>query len=462
MNRSPQYHQHYGATTHVPLPVYYIAPAPPAPRRHRTRFINAFLGAVLILWVTHHLFHRHHWYIHGRPGTGSGRDGDWEWDIHMDLQGINHDAEGCAVWDHYSPSHRSDSIASNVTSRPHVRGQSKSDEGDKFTFSIPTSSRATILSHKEQLVVEVEVIKDPEGEARVCALPSSGDSDVYGVGFYVRLLLSVLSPFNTDCMGGTIVTEEQASIPTVVLACIYRQSLPPHHRQTQHLNALETRLGQFEHIFPDLSQSFDFERLDLAAANVPMTFEDVVAGTIDVSNANAKIQGKLTGSSRVAVRNANAPVDAEVTLTGPGEIILDNANSIIQSNHVDDPFKVWRLLSSPRLPHLAQKRQCTDQRDDRISTAPFRVLPQRGHRDGGCGRASERSVRGGFKLSNLFRSPTVELTNKKDPSGEGRHRYLSFEKRGSTTIGHVAWGTEEHAPGQVDLSTVGKSIGLYF
>ncbi|KAF8693192.1 hypothetical protein RHS03_08417, partial [Rhizoctonia solani] len=458
MNRSPQYHQHYGATTHVPLPVYYIAPAPPAPRRHRTRFINAFLGAVLILWVTHHLFHRHHWYIHGRPGTGtgSGRDGDWEWDIHMDLQGINHDAEGCAVWDHYSPSHRSDSIASNVTSRPHVRGQSKSDEGDKFTFLIPTSSpryhfvssgpidKSTfqivpVKSDKEQLVVEVEVIKDPEGEARVCALPSSGDSDVYGVGFY--------SPRN-----------KHPYPPSSWPAFTVKVFLPITDKQ-QHLNALETRLGQFEHIFPDLSQSFDFERLDLAAANVPMTFEDVVAGTIDVSNANAKIQGKLTGSSRVAVRNANAPVDAEVTLTGPGEIILDNANSPITST--------IHLKSGdfyPRPDYHISLKNANAPISATIASQPLRSgFFLRGDTVmGDVDVHLNAAYEGGFKLSNLFRSPTVELTNKKDPSGEGRHRYLSFEKRGSTTIGHVAWGTEEHAPGQVDLSTVGKSIGLYF
>jgi hypothetical protein len=54
-----------------------------------------------------------------------------------------------------------------------------------------------------------------------------------------------------------------------------------------------------------------------------------VAGAIHISNANAEIRGKLTGSNRVVVKNANAPIDAELTLTGPGEIALHNANRCV-------------------------------------------------------------------------------------------------------------------------------------
>lgn len=38
------------------------------------------------------------------------------------------------------------------------------------------------------------------------------------------------------------------------------------------LGALETRLGQFEHVFPDLSNT-RFTKLKVAAANVPMAFD---------------------------------------------------------------------------------------------------------------------------------------------------------------------------------------------
>ncbi|CAE6440830.1 unnamed protein product [Rhizoctonia solani] len=369
----------------------------------------------------------------------------------MDLKGIDHDAEGCAVWDNYDPSSRS-FVPSNATaSLPHIKS-----DNDKYTFSIPTSSAryhfvssgpidkstfqvVPVKSDEAQLVVEVEVVKDLEDEARVCALPSRGNSDVYGVGFY--------SPKN-----------KHPYPPSSWPAFNVKVFLPITDKQ-QHLNAFETRLGQFEHIFPDLSAHVDFERLDLGAANVPMSFEDVVAGAIHISNANAEIRGKLTGSNRVVVKNANAPIDAELTLTGPGEIALHNANSPIAST--------VHLKSGdfhPRPDYHITLNNANAPISARIASQPLNsgFFLKGDTVMGDVDVHLNAAFEGGFKLSNLFRSPTVELTNKKDPSGEGRQRYLRFEKRGSTTIGSVGWGNGEHAPGQVDLSTVGKSIGLHF
>jgi hypothetical protein len=125
----------------------------------------------------------------------------------MDIAGLDHDAEGCAVWDHYdpdSPRHILEGVRTNTTTM-----YTRHDEGDKFSFSIPTSSERyhfvswgpidrsqfqviAVESDKEQIVVEVEIIKDPKGVARVCALPSTGDAETYGVGFYVSLGLAIV------------------------------------------------------------------------------------------------------------------------------------------------------------------------------------------------------------------------------------------------------------------------------
>ncbi|KAG8690738.1 hypothetical protein FRC11_009407 [Ceratobasidium sp. 423] len=430
-------YKHYGATTpsSVPLPVYYITPAPPA-RRSKFRLINACLGAALLLWLTHHLFH-HHWHRHRHIP-------DWEWDIHMDVKGLDHDAEGCAVWDHYDPS------TGHVRSFNATSFRTKSD---KYTFSIPTSSEryhfvswgpidkstfevVPVESTEDQLVVQVKVLKDPYDGARVCKLPSQGD-EVYGVGIY--------SP------------RREYPYPSEDWPAFSVKVFLPVSKKQQHLNALETRLGQFEHIFPDLS-TIDFSRLIVGAANVPMTFENVVANTIAATDANGKISGKFVGATQVLIKNANAPIEGEVTLTGAGKITLGNANSPITSTiHLKSgdfhPRPDYHLsLSNANAPISAT-----------IGSQPvgsgffLTGSTAMGNVDVHLNAAYE----GGFKLSNVFRTPVVEMKNKKDPSGEGRGRYLSFEKRGSTTVGRVQWGNGEHAPGQVDLSTVGGSIGLY-
>jgi hypothetical protein len=72
---------------------------------------------------------------------------------------------------------------------------------------------------------------------------------------------------------------------------------------------------------------------------------------------------------------------------------------------------------------------------------------------------------GAFKLSNVFNQPTVQVTNREDPAERGRERYVQFDKRGSTTSGQAEWGSpdaNEHAPGNVDMSTVGAPLELFF
>ncbi|CAE6469427.1 unnamed protein product [Rhizoctonia solani] len=429
-------HKHYGATSSVPLPVYYITPAP-LPRRSKFRFINACLGAALVLWLTHHLFH-HHWHRrHDFP--------DWEWDIHVDVKGLDHGAEGCAVWDHYDPSTGHVHSLNTTTTSTHTKS-------DKYTFSIPTSSEryhfvswgpidkstfevVPVESDKDQLVVEVTVLKDPYDGARVCKLPSEGET--YGVGIY--------SP------------RREYPYPSDDWPAFSVKVFLPVTKKQQHLNAFETRLGQFEHIFPDLS-TIDFSRLLVGAANVPMTFENVMANTIAATNANGKISGKFIGGTEVLVKNANAPIEGEITLTGAGKITLGNANSPITSTvHLKSgdfyPRPDYHLsLSNANAPISAT-----------IASQPLNsgVFLKGSTAMGNVNIRLNAAYEGGFKLSNVFGTPVVELTNKKDPSGEGRERHLSFEKRGSTTIGSVRWGNGEHAPGQVDLSTVGGSIGLY-
>ncbi|KAJ1309378.1 hypothetical protein OPQ81_006155 [Rhizoctonia solani] len=412
-------HKHYGATSSVPLPVYYITPAPP-PRRSNSRFIKTFLAAVALLWLSHHLFHRHYWHRrrHDFP--------DWEWDIHMDLKGIDHDAEGCGVWDTYDPSGHTYSLNA-TTSSTHTKS-------DKYTFSIPTSSEqyhfvswgpidkstfevVPVESDKDQLVVEVDVVKDPYDSARVCKLPSKGDQKPYGVGIY--------SP-----------RREHPYPPEDWPAFNIKVFLPIAKTTQKRLNAFETRLGQFEHIFPDLS-TINFSRLNLGAANVPMHLESVVADTISVSDANGKIEGKLAGATSVSVKNANAPIEGEVTLTGAGKIHLSNANSPITSTvHLKsgdfDPRPDYHIsISNANAPISAT-----------IASQPLNSgFFLKGETVmGDVNVHLNAAYEGGFKLSNVFRSPVVELRNKKDPSGEGRRRYLSFEKRGSTTIGSVQWG----------------------
>jgi hypothetical protein len=162
----------------------------------------------------------------------------------MDLKGIDHDAEGCAVWDNYDPSSRSFVPSNASASLPHIKS-----DNDKYTFSIPTSSAryhfvssgpidkstfqvVPVKSDEAQLVVEVEVVKDLEDEARVCALPSRGNSDVYGVGFYVGSLLLLFSLFTLlNNHGVDLVAEEQAPVSAFVMARIQRQGLSPHHGQ---------------------------------------------------------------------------------------------------------------------------------------------------------------------------------------------------------------------------------------
>ncbi|CAE6491158.1 unnamed protein product [Rhizoctonia solani] len=438
----PQSHcVHYGATSNVPLPIYYISPPPPPPRS-KYRFIHAFLGAVGLLWLTQHLFHRHHWHRHRH-----GHDfPDWDWDIHMDVNELDHDAEGCAVWDRYHPSDRSH--VSNVSISSHWT------RSDKYTFSIPISSEryhfvswgpidkstfevVPVESDEEQVVVEVQVVKDPYDVARVCALPSKGDEATYGVGIY--------SP-----------RKENPYPPEDWPAFNVKVFLPTTNHQ-QHLGAFETNLGQFEHIFPDLS-TINFSRLSVASANVPMTLDDVVADTISASNANGKISGKLTGATRVSVKTANAPIEGEVTLTGPGTLHLSNANSPITST-----IHLKAGDSYPRPDYHLDLSTANAPISATIASQPLNSgFFLQGHTVmGDINLHLNAAFEGDFKLSNVFKTPMVELKNKKDPSGEGRERYLRFEKRGSTTVGSVQWGRGDHAPGNVDVSTVGGSIGLY-
>ncbi|CAE7150533.1 unnamed protein product [Rhizoctonia solani] len=424
-------HKHYGATC-VPLPVYYITPAPP-PRRSRFRFINAFLGAVILLWLTHHLFHRH-WHRHSH-------EIDWDWDIHLDIQGLDHHAEGCAVWDNYEPSHDFSSTNATYT------------RSNKYTFSIPLSSERyhfvswgpidkslfqviPVESDKDQVVVEVVIEKDPYDVARVCALPSKGEQETYGVGIY--------SP------------RREHPYPSEDWPVFSVKVFLPVTKAQQHLGSFETRLGQFEHVFPDLA-TINFSRLSVGAANVPMSFEDVVANVIRASNANGKISGKLTAGTKLTVSNANAPIEGEVTLTGSGVLHLNNANSPITST--------IHLKSGDAHPRPEYQLSLTN------ANAPVSATISQPLNSGLSLKAStvmsnvdvrlDPAYEGEFKLSNVFGSPVVELKNKEDPSGEGRERYLRFDKRGSTTVGSVEWGRGDHAHGNVDLSTVGGSIELY-
>ncbi|CAE6465009.1 unnamed protein product [Rhizoctonia solani] len=417
---------HYGATSNVPLPIYYITPTPP-PRRSKFRFIHAFLGAVVLLWLTHHLFHRHHWHRHRH----------WDWDIHMDVQGLDHDADGCAVWDTYDPSTSGRSHNLNTTS-------------SKYTFAIPLSSEryhfvswgpidkstfevVPVESDEAQVVVEVDVVKDVYSVARVCALPSRGERETYG------------SP------------QRDHPYPSEDWPAFRVKVFIPLTKHQQRLGSFETRLGQFEHTFPDLS-TINFSRLSVAAANVPMTFQDVVADTISASNANGQISGKLTGATEVVVNTANAPIEGEVTLTGPGAVRLSNVNSPITSTvHLKSgdfrPRPDYHLeLSNVKAPISA--RIASQPLDSGFFLKGNTVM-------GDINVYLNAAFQGDFKLSNMFSAPVVELRNKQDPSGEGRERYLRFAKRGSTTTGSVQWGRGEHAPGNVDLSGVGGSIGLY-
>ncbi|CAE6430544.1 unnamed protein product [Rhizoctonia solani] len=436
-------YRHYGATPSVPLPVYYITPAPPPPRRSKWRFIHSFLAAILLLWFAQHLFHRHHWHIHRHRHDLP----DWEWEIHMDVNGLDHDAEGCAVWDNYHPSGHSFTLNTSTSTSRHT-------QSDKYTFSIPTSSEryhfvswgpidkstfevVPVESDKDQLVVEVNVVKDPRNVARVCALPSKGDEETYGVGIY--------SP------------RQEHPYPSDDWPTFNVKVFIPTTKKQQRLNAFETNLGQFEHIFPDLS-NVNFSRLSVGAANVPMSFEDVVANTITATNANGKISGKLTGASRVFVKNANAPIEGDVILTGAGAIHLNNANSPITSTiHLKSGDFYPRPDYSISLSNANAAISAT------IASQPVGsgLFIKGNTAMGDVNVYLNPAYEGDFKLSNILGTPIVELQNKKDPSGEGRERHLSFQKRGSTTIGNVKWGDVERAPGTVDLTTVGGSLGLY-
>ncbi|KAH7318809.1 hypothetical protein B0J17DRAFT_302558 [Rhizoctonia solani] len=364
----------------------------------------------------------------------------------MDVNGLDHAAEGCAVWDNYHPSGHSFTLNTTSTSR-HTKSE-------KFTFSIPTSSNRyhfvswgpidkstfkviPVQSDKDQLVVEVDVVKDPRNIARVCALPSKGDEETYGVGIY--------SP------------RQEHPYPSDDWPAFSVKVFIPITNKQLRLNEFETKLGQFEHIFPDLS-NVNFSKLSVGAANVPMTFEDVVANTITATNANGKISGKLTGASRVFVKNANAPIEGEVILTGAGAIHLDNANSPITST--------IHLKSGdfyPRPDYTISLSNANAAISATIASQPVGsgLFIEGRTAMGNVDVRLHPAFEGDFKLSNVLRTPVVELQNKKDPSGEGRERHLSFEKRGSTTIGNVKWGDVEHAPGSVKLTTVGGLLGLY-
>ncbi|KEP48766.1 putative transmembrane protein [Rhizoctonia solani 123E] len=426
-----QHYAHYGATCNVPHPIYYITPTPP-PRRSKLRFIHAFLGALGLLWLTHHLFHRHHWHRH--------RHRDWDWDIHMDIEGLDHDADGCAVWDTYdSPSGHSHTL--NTTSSTYTLAIPLSSERfhfaswgpiDKSTFEV-----VPVESDEAQVVVEVNVVKDVYNGARVCALPSRGERETYGVGIY--------SP------------RRDQPYPSEDWPAFSIKVFIPLTKHQQRLGSFETRLGQFEHTFPDLS-TINFSRLSVAAANVPMVFKDVVADTISATNANGAIEGKLTGATEVSVKTANAPIEGEVTLTGSGAVRVSNANS---------PMTLAIQLKSgdfyPRPDYHLELTNAKAPISARIASQPLNsgFFLKASSVMGDTNVYLNAAFQGDFKLSNMFNPPIVELRNKQDPSGEGRERYLRFAKRGSTTTGSVQWGRGEHAPGNVDMSNVGGSIGLY-
>ncbi|KAG9095131.1 hypothetical protein FRC06_010095 [Ceratobasidium sp. 370] len=452
--------QNYGAIeSNTPLPAYYVTPVPPLRTSFTSsRFFKAAIVALALLevsWLGHYFLvdrHQHHppRHEHAYP----------PWDTSM--TGLNHDTDDCSVWDHYDPDrpHRHDI---DLTSLPRNTTATTEDAGDKYTFTIPTSSAryhfaswgpidksrfevVPVESDRKQLVVEVEVTKDPRGVARVCALPSTGDAEPYGVGFYAPRLPG---------------PDRQDYFPAFkVLVYI------PTSSSQQNLNAFETRLGQFEHIFPDLSQSINFSRLQTSAANVPMTFKSVVATSVHVTNANGPITGKLTSATDLIVSNANDKISGEYTLTQAGNIKLDNANAQVHPTDVQIRLKSGDF--HPRPDYHITTSNANSPIDLTILEQPVgsgfflkasnAVAAVRVH--------LHAAFEGTFKLSTVLNRPSVEVTNKEDPAGRGRERFVQFNQRGSTTSGRAGWGSpndaKEHAPGNVDASTVMGPIELFF
>jgi len=407
------------------------------------------LALLEISWLSRHLFihrYRHH------PNPGHPYEPHWD----ADMAGLNHGAEGCAVWDNYDPDNHHQFTDQTV---PVNQRTTHRDAGDKYSFSIPTSSAryhfaswgqidksrfevVAVKSDKEQIVVEVETIKDPRGVARVCALPSRGDSEIYGVGFY--------SP-RTHGRGD----ESPAFKVTVYIPVASDGS----QRQLQ---SFETRLGQFEHVFPDLSKTINFSQLSASAANVPMLFESVVATAVSVHNANSPISGKLTSATDLVVTNANGEIRTELTLTQGGNIKLTNANSPISAQiHL----KAGDFYPRPDY-HLT-----TSNANGPIDVTVLEQPVGSGFFLKGSSVMSAVRVHlnaafeGAFKLSNVFNQATVKVTNNEDPAGRGRERYVQFDRRGSTTSGQAGWGSpdaKEHAPGNIEISNVGAPLELFF
>ncbi|KAG8690540.1 hypothetical protein FRC08_010498, partial [Ceratobasidium sp. 394] len=419
-----------------------------------SRFFKGTIIALALLevtWLGRHLFHRHHHYPphqeHAYP----------PWDTSM--TGLDHNTDDCSVWDHYDPDppHRHNQ---DLTSLLRHNTATTRDAGDKYTFNIPTSSAryhfvswgpidksrfevVPVESDKKQLVVEVEVTKDPRGVARVCALPSTGDAEPYGVGFYAPRLPS---------------PDRHDYFPAFkVLVYI------PVSSSQQNLNAFETRLGQFEHVFPDISKTINFSRLQTSAVNVPMTFKSVVATSVHVTNANGPVSGKLTSATDLIVSNANAKINGEYTLTQAGNIKIDNANA-----PTDVQIRLKSGDSHPRPDYHITTSNANGPIDLTILEQPvgsgfflkaFNAMSAvRVH--------LHAAFEGTFKLSTVFNRPSVEVTNKEDPAGRGRERFVQFDKRGSTTSGRAGWGSpndaKEHAPGNVDADTVMGPIELFF
>ncbi|QRV86879.1 hypothetical protein RhiJN_14897 [Ceratobasidium sp. AG-Ba] len=452
MSQKGQTYQNYGAVyTETPLPAYYVTPAPPSRTSFTSsRFFKAGIVALALLelsYLSRHLFIHKHPHIHPHPYP--------HWDD--SISGLNHDADDCSVWDHYDPDHHSTSAYNGTTS-----ASKRFDAGDKYSFTIPTSSSRyhfaswgpidkssfeviPVESDKDQIVVEVEVTKDPEGIARVCSLPSKSENDGerYGVGFYAPRLRD----------------RDNYYFPAFnVLVYV------PTKSSQQHLNSFETRLGQFEHIFPDLSSSINFSHLHVSAANVPMTFESVTATDVRVSGANAPIRGKLTSATDLIVSNANREIKGEYTLTQAGKIHISNANAPIEA---DIHLKAGDF--HPRPDYYVQASN---------ANAPISIkVVEQPTGSGLFFKASSvmsavrvhlhAAFEGSFKLTNILKQPYVEVINKDDdPAGRGRERFVQFDRRGSTTSGRVGWGSpddaKEHAPGDVKLDTIGAPLELFF
>ncbi|KAF8602778.1 hypothetical protein BDV93DRAFT_607338 [Ceratobasidium sp. AG-I] len=444
--------QNYGSIqSDSSLPVYYVTPDPPRRSITSSRFFQALMLALALLevtWLSRHVFgYRHRNYPHSPR---------WE----VDMAGIDPSAEGCAVWDHYdpdSPHHHSfgASSANTTSSFSSLRGA-----GDKSTFSIPTASSRyhfvswgpidkslfqviPVESDKNQIVVEVEVVKDPKGVARVCALPSTGEDEPYGVGIYAPRM-----DYHDH--------ENWPAFKVLVYIPISSSG------EQRTLHSFETRLGQFEHVFPDLSKHINFEKLDVSAANVPMKFRSVVANSIKVANANSPIAGTFTSASDLILDNANGGITGELTLTQSGNIKISNANS---------PIDVQFYLKSgdfhPRPSYTLHTSNANAATTLQILSQPLNSALNI-HASNAMApiyATLNAAFEGAFKLSTVMSKAEVVVGNRQDPSGEGRERVVEYQKRtGGDVKGTVAWGGKgekgEHAVGDVTLSSVGARVEL--